>query len=485
MREAIPREESVERAGGGIIEPTITVERDKFGIAWFNSDYKTAEQRKREGKDRRGEIPRESLAEFELPGDRPDPVEVIEESGKGRLEHLVPIRYGRMSKSVLAFFRGTSSLNAMDSAGTPMTGITVQACGDCHLSNFGLFATPERNLIFDINDFDETLPASFEYDIKRLAASFFIAALHNGCSDKDGKTITRTCARAYREGIAKFSTMTVLDVWYARLDAETLIASAPDADARKIRQAIADEAKESIGDYVFPKITQVIHGRRRLIDQAPLLYHPPPEEKIPENVVTAIANYRETLPYDRRLLFNRYRIEDFAYKVVGVGSVGTRCGVALFMAEENDSLFLQVKEAGPSVLEPYAGKSEFPHHGQRVVIGQRLMQSASDMMLGWTTTKKGLHFYVRQLRDMKYSPNVSGMTPLQLSRYAEICGLTLARAHARSGDASMIFGYLGKSDVFDRAIGTFARLYAYQAERDWKRFLGAIHAGRITADYEK
>lgn len=279
--------------------------------------------------------------------------------------------------------------------------------------------------------------------------------------------------------------MNVLDIWYARLDEETLIASAPDADARKKRQAIADEAKESVGGYIFPKITQVHNGRRRLIDQLPLLYHPPPEEKIPENVLTPIANYRETLPYERRLLFNRYRIEDIAYKVVGVGSVGTRCGVALFMAEENDSLFLQVKEAGPSVLEPYAGKTEFPHHGQRVVIGQRLMQSASDMMLGWTTSQKGIHFYIRQLRDMKYSPDVASMTSLQLSRYAEICGLTLARAHARSGDASMISGYLGKSDVFDKAIGTFAGLYAYQAERDCERFLDAIQAGKITADYKK
>jgi len=462
-----------------------TAKRDAFGIVRFNTEYKTADQRRQEGKDLRETIPRVSHAEFEPPGDRPDPVEVIKESSKGRLEHLIPIRYGRMSKNVFAFFRGSASLNALDIAGTPTTDIRVQACGDCHLSNFGLFATPERNLIFDINDFDETLPAPFEYDIKRLGASFCIAALNNGFSDKDGRNITRSCVRSYREAIAKFSMMNVLDVWYARLDMDTIIASAPDAEAKRNRQRISQQARSSIAEYVFPKITKVQNGRRLIKDELPVVYHPPAEDFDPEFFIDALDNYRATLPHERRVLFDRYRVEDIAYKVVGVGSVGMRCGVILLMAEENDALLLQLKEARPSVLEPYAGKSEFSNPGQRVVVGQRLMQSASDLMLGWTKGQKGLHFYIRQLRDMKFSLDVTIMTPLQLSRYAEICGWTLARAHARSGDAAMISGYLGKTDVFDRAIGTFAGLYAYQAEHDCEMFLEAIKSGEIPAENEK
>jgi uncharacterized protein (DUF2252 family) len=461
-----------------------TAKRDAFGVTRFITEHKTADQRRQEGKDLRETIPRVSHAEFEPSGDRPDPVEVIKESSKGRLEHLIPIRYGRMSKNVFAFFRGSASLNALDIAGTPTTDLRVQACGDCHLSNFGLFATPERNLIFDINDFDETLPAPFEYDIKRLAASFCIAALNNNFSEKEGRNITRSCIRSYREAMMKFSTMDVLDVWYARLDMDAIIASAPDAEAKRNREKIAQQARSSIAEYVFPKITKVQNGRRLIKDELPVVYHPPAEDFNPGFFIEALDNYRETLPHERRVLFDRYRIEDIAYKVVGVGSVGMRCGVILLMAEENDALLLQVKEARPSVLEPYAGKSEFSNPGQRVVVGQRLMQSASDLMLGWTSGKKGFRFYIRQLRDMKFSLNVTIMNPLQLSRYAEICGWTLARAHARSGDAAMISGYLGKTDVFDRAIGTFAGLYAYQAEHDCERFLDAIQSGEIPADYE-
>jgi uncharacterized protein (DUF2252 family) len=466
------------------VKKKTTAKRDAFGIIRFNTEYKTSEQRRQEGKDLRETIPRVSHAEFEPPGDRPDPVEIIKESSMGRLEHLIPIRYGRMSKNVFAFFRGSASLNALDIAATPTTDLMVQACGDCHLSNFGLFATPERNLIFDINDFDETLPAPFEYDIKRLAASFCIAALNNGFSDKEGRNITRSCVRSYREAMMQFSTMNVLDVWYAKLDMDTIIASAPDAEAKKTRQRIAQQARTSIAEYLFPKITKVQNGKRLIKDELPVVYHPPTEDVDPEFFIKALDNYRETLPHERRVLFDRYRIEDLAYKVVGVGSVGMRCGVVLLMAEENDPLLLQIKEARPSVLEPYAGKSEFSNPGQRVVVGQRLMQSASDLMLGWTTGKMGLHFYMRQLRDMKFSLDVTIMNPLQLSRYAEICGWTLARAHARSGDAAMISGYLGKTDVFDRAIGTFAGLYAYQAEHDCERFLEAIQSGEIPADKE-
>jgi uncharacterized protein (DUF2252 family) len=464
-----------------------TVERDAFGIAKFISEYKTVEQRRQEGKSLREKIPRESHAEWEMASDRTDPVEVIKKSSEGRLQHLIPIRYGRMSKSVFTFYRGTASLMAMDLARTPTTDIRVQACGDCHLSNFGLFATPERNLIFDINDFDETLPAPFEWDIKRLAASFYIGALDNRFSDKDCKTITRTCVQSYREALAKFSTMKVLDVWYSQFDIDKFVASAPDAEAKRNRERIAHEARANVADYVFPKITQVHDGRRLIVDQLPLVYHPPPEEKIPEHSMDGLQMYRETLPLERRVLLDRYHIEDIAMKVVGVGSVGTLCAVVLLMAEDDDPLLLQVKEARPSVLEPYAGKSEFDQQGERIVVGQRLMQSASDMLLGWATGtgKYKIQFYVRQLRDMKYSADISSFKPIQLSRYAEICGWTLARAHARSGDASMIYGYIGKSDIFDRAIVTFAQLYSDQTERDCELFLDAIASGEIKAEKDK
>jgi uncharacterized protein (DUF2252 family) len=462
-----------------------TVKRDASGIAKFITEYKTGEQRRQEGKALREKIPLESQAECEMPSDRTDPVKVIKKSSEGRLQHLIPIRYGRMAKSAFAFYRGTASLMAMDLSQTPTSNLRVQACGDCHLSNFGLFATPERNLIFDINDFDETLPAPFEWDIKRLAASFYIGAMDNRFSDKDCKTITRASVQAYREAMATFSTMSVLDVWYSRFNMDSFIASAPDAEAKRNRERIAKEARANVTDYVFPKITNVQDEKRRIVDQLPLVYHPPPEEKVPEGMLGAFQNYRETLPYERRVLLDRYHLEDIAYKVVGVGSVGTRCGVLLLMAEVDDPLLLQIKEARPSVLAPYAGKSKFDHQGERVVVGQRLMQSASDLLLGWTTGKDKIHYYMRQLRDMKFSLDISIMKPIQLSRYAEVCGWTLARAHARSGDASMIYGYMGKSDTFDRAIGTFARLYADQAKKDYEIFLNAIKSGEIKAEKEK
>jgi hypothetical protein len=279
--------------------------------------------------------------------------------------------------------------------------------------------------------------------------------------------------------------MSALDVWYSRFDMDSFIASAPDAEAKKNRERIRREARANIADYVFPKITQVQDGMRHIADQPPLVYHPPPELKIPENLLHVFQMYRETLPYERRVLLDRYHIEDIAMKVVGVGSVGTRCGIILLMAEDNDPLLLQVKEARPSVLAPYAGKSTFSHQGERIVVGQRLMQSASDMMLGWTTGQHKLHYYLRQLRDMKFSLDISIMKPIQLSRYAEVCGWTLARSHARSGDAAMLYGYMGKSDTFDRAIGTFARFYAGQVKNDYAIFLNAIESGEIKAEKEK
>ncbi len=468
------------------MKQSVKVERDHYGLARFVTEYKTAAQRKQEGKDKRIEFLREAHAEFEPASDRQDPVSVIKKSSKGRWEHLIPIRYGRMSMSPFAFLRGSASLMAMDIATTPTPDIRVQACGDCHLSNFGLFATPERNLIFDINDFDETLPAPFEWDIKRLAASFYVVCRNNKFSEKDCKMVTRKSVESYREAIASFSTMKVLDVWYAKLDIDTIIASAPDEQTKRRRQVIAEKARSRVPETMFPKISQVIEGRRTIVDQPPLIYHPPADLKIPESLQDTFEVYRNTLPYERRVLLGRYRFEDIAVKVVGVGSVGTRCGVILLMAEEDDPLILQIKEANASVLEPYAGKSIFDHHGERIVVGQRLMQSASDMLLGWTTgtTKEHRQFYIRQLRDMKFSIDVEMAPPDQLANYARICGWTLARAHARSGDAAMISGYIGKSDAFDRAIGIFARSYTDQTERDYTTFTEAIKSGEITADME-
>ena len=464
----------------------VKIERDEYGLAKFISEHRTAAQRKQDGKDKRGEIPRESHAEFEPASDRPDPVAVIKRSSEGRWEHLIPIRYGRMSRSPFTFLRGSASLMAMDIATTPTPEIAVQACGDCHLSNFGLFATPERNLIFDLNDFDETLPAPFEWDIKRLAASFYVVSRNNKFSEKECMTAARTCVMAYRQAIAQFASMRVLDVWYATLDWGTIIDMAPDKQAKQRRKVIEERARSRVQETMFPKITKVIGGRRTILDQPPLIYHPPPELKVPETIYSTFEAYLETLPHERRVLLERYRFEDVVIKVVGVGSVGTTCGVVLLIAEEDDPLFLQVKEANASVLEPYAGRSEFEHHGQRVVVGQRLMQSASDMLLGWTTGtgKDRRHFYIRQLRDMKFSLDVELALPVEMARYAEVCGWALAKANARSGDAAMISGYLGKSNTFDRAIGNFARSYADQTEHDHKIFTDAIAAGELVVDME-
>ena len=319
-----------------------------------------------------------------------------------------------------------------------------------------------------------------------LQPVFYVASRNNKFSEKDCKLISRKCVLAYREAIAKFASMKVLEVWYAKFDADAFIAASPDAEAKHRRSAIAQKARSSGTESIFPKITQVINGKRSIVDQPPLIYHPPHEMKIPENLFDSFELYRESLPFERRILLDRYHIEDIAIKVVGVGSVGTFCGVVLMIAEDNDPLILQVKQANESVLEPYAGKSGFKQHGERVVVGQRIMQSASDILLGWAigTGKEHRHFYVRQLRDMKFSADIDMMPVVQLSRYAGICGWTLARAHARSGDAAMISGYIGKTDIFDRAIGTFSQLYADQTERDFEVFTEAIKSGEITADME-
>jgi len=439
------------------------------------------EQRMAEGNALRDTVPWESHAVWKRPPKRRDPIAILKASNRDRLPQLVPIRYGRMLRSAFAFLRGSAGLMAFDLANTPSTGIRVQACGDCHLLNFGLFATPERNLIFDINDFDETLPAPWEWDIKRLAVSFAVAERDNHHSDKQAKAAVVECVRAYRERLRECSKMSPLEVWYDRLDARTIVDTSPNAKIRKMREKIVAKAQQRIADYLYPKISGEVGGRRRLIDQPPVMFHPP--VKVGETIVhEAIAAYRSSLPDERRVLFDRYRLEDIVIKAVGIGSVGTRCLVGLFFSAENHPLLLQFKEACPSVLEPYAGKSLYKHHGQRVVTGQRLMQSASDIFLGWTQGRRPL--YVRQLRDMKMSAPVEGAAQ-GLTLYAGLCGRMLAHAHAKSGDAATITGYLGKSDAFDQAIGRFALAYADQNEKDYAVLVTAAKTGRIKAEVEE
>jgi len=413
-----------------------------------------------------------------------DPIAILEASNRDRLPELVPIRYGRMLRSPFTFLRGSAALMAYDLARTPTTKIYVQCCGDCHLMNFGMFATPERNLIFDINDFDETLPAPWEWDLKRLAVSFIVAARDNRHSDKEARNAAIECVRAYREHLRACSKRSPLDVWYERLDEQTLIEMAPDARAKKHRENFVKLARRRIGEYLYPRITTEIGGRPRLTDQPPILFHV--DKKAHQEVFrAALEGYRLSLSDDRRVLFDRYQLEDWALKVVGIGSVGTRCHIVLLFSPEGHPLLLQLKEARNSVFAPYAGKSLYQNQGQRVVVGQRLMQASSDIFLGWTRGRESRDFFGRQLRDMKFSFPVEGMRPEFLQRYAELCGLTLARAHAKSGDAAIISGYLGKGDSFDQAIGRFALAYADQNERDYVALVSAVKAGRIKALVEE
>lgn len=444
------------------------------------SEIRSRDERLDAGKALREVLPRSSHANWKLPAKHRDPIAILEASNRDRLPELVPIRYGRMLRSPFTFLRGSAGLMAYDLAATPATKIKVQCCGDCHLMNFGMFATPERNLIFDLNDFDETLPAPWEWDLKRLAVSFVVAARDNRQSDNEACDAAIECVRAYREHLRACSKKSPLDVWYECLDEQAVVEMAPDAEARRRREAMAKEARQRIGEHLFPSISTKVGGRPRLVDQPPILYHV--NRKAHEEVFReGLDAYRLSLPDDRRVLFDRYHIEDWAAKVVGIGSVGTRCLIVLLLSPEGHPLLLQFKEARHSVLAPYADKSVYQNQGQRVVVGQRLLQSSSDIFLGWARSRHMRDFFVRQLRDMKFSFPVEGMRPVGLQRYAEFCGLTLARAHAKSGDAATISGYLGKSDAFDQAIGKFALAYADQNERDHEALVAAVKAGRVKA----
>jgi uncharacterized protein (DUF2252 family) len=432
--------------------------------------------------------PHQLHAGWKPAADRPDPIAVLEKSNQGRLAELIPLRYGRMMHSPFTFFRGAAALMAFDLSTLPSTKIPVQACGDCHLLNFGAFATPERNIVFDINDFDETLPAPWEWDLKRLAVSFVLSAREYGVKAKYVTQAAETVVSAYRKKIAELSKMSILDIWYERVDWQSVIERTADEDLQKRRKdRLKKELKRTIQDYYFPKFAEGSGGGFRFKDTPPTVYHMAGEEgkRFAAQVEKAFETYKQSLQEDRRRLVNRYRLEDVAIKVVGIGSVGTLCGIALVLAPDNEPLLLQIKEARESVLQPYVGKSTFENQGQRVVEGQRIIQSASDIFLGWTCFEDGRHFYIRQLRDTKIKPEPELWEGPQTVEIAEVMGNCLARAHARSGDAAVISGYLGAEATFDAAVADFALTYADQTERDHSLLVAAIKSGRLKAQEEQ
>jgi len=449
------------------------------------------------GKAARAEVPRSSHAPFEATSTRADPVELLERQAKTRVPELVPIRYGRMLVSPFTFYRGAAMIMAQDLAATPRSGLTVQCCGDAHLSNFGVFASPERRLVFDVNDFDETLRGPWEWDIKRLAASVLIAALDNGFSRKQQESIVCETVKRYRKAMREFAGMNNLEVWYSHLQIESALQEFFGQSKRKVvKRAQKTLAKARTRDSLsaFSKLTEVVDGRVRIVDQSPLivplakLAGPDEAHAIVEDLDGLMRAYRNTLEFDRRLLLEAFELHDFARKVVGVGSVGTRAWIALLVGrDDDDPLFLQLKEAESSVLEPFLSPSEFPNHGQRVVTGQRLMQATSDIFLGWMHVEAGLDgrsrdFYVRQLKDWKGSAEIERQVPEAMAAYGRLCGWTLARAHACSGDRIAIASYLGGGDGFDRALLEFSKAYAEQNERDYKALADAVKAGRVTAE---
>jgi uncharacterized protein (DUF2252 family) len=448
------------------------------------------------GKAARSEVPRSSHATFELLATRADPVDLLESQARTRVPELVPIRYGRMLLSPFTFYRGGAMIMAYDLAAPPRSGLTVQCCGGAHLSNFGVFASPERRLVFDVNDFDETLPGPWEWDVKRLAASMLIAARDNGFGVKDQDRIVLDTVGRYRSAMAEFAGMKNLEVWYSHLDIESVIAElGSQVKPRRLKRAEKQLAKARTKDSMtaFSKLTEMVDGKPRIVDQSPLIV---PADKLAtgdqlqelfETLHRVLREYRGTLEFDRRVLLEQFELTDLAHKVVGVGSVGTRAWIALYLGRDGqDPLFLQVKEADPSVLEEFLGPSEFKNHGERVVVGQRLMQATSDIFLGWLHVDAGLDgkprdFYGRQLKDWKGSAEIERMSPRAMAAYGRMCGWTLARAHARSGDRIAIASYLGNGDSFDRAILEFSRAYADQNERDYQQLVAAAKSRRITA----
>jgi uncharacterized protein (DUF2252 family) len=436
-----------------------------------------AAERAAAGKARRDRVPRSAHSAWTPPPDRPDPLAVLAEAGRGRVDRLMPLRNARMAVSPFAFFRGAADIMAADLATTPVTGINVQLCGDAHCLNFGAFATAERRLIFDVNDFDETLAGPWEWDIKRLATSLVLAARSIKLKNDGGTVVVLAALRAYRLKLLEYAAMTAIETWYARIDAADV--DIPDGpDKQRARKAIVESAHANSARAALDKITHVGVESRQFVENPPLLYHAASAAEGDFDIDRVFRSYIDSLTPEVRVLLGRYRLVDHAVKVVGVGSVGTRCAVALLQADGDDALILQIKQACASVLERYVGASPFVNHGERVVHGQRLMQTASDALLGWGTS--GEHdFYVRQYRDKKGSIDIAALDGFGLREYGEMCARALAKSHARSGDAVQIAGYLGKGDTFDKALARFAVLYADQAEADFRDFRAAIEAGKI------
>jgi uncharacterized protein (DUF2252 family) len=448
------------------------------------------------GKAARAEVPRSSHAVFEPATARPDPAELLQRQAQTRVPELVPIRYGRMLVSPFTFYRGAAMIMAHDLTATPRSGLQVQCCGDAHLSNFGVFASPERRLVFDINDFDETLPGPWEWDVKRLAVSMLIAARDNGYRVKDQERVVLDTVGQYRTAMREFAGMDNLAVWYTRLEIESLLAErAARFKPAAVKQTERNLAKARTRDSMsaFSKLTRMVDGHVEIVDQSPLIVPvaqlaPSGErDELLEGLRVLLRVYRDSLEPDRRVLLEQFQLTDFARKVVGVGSVGTRAWIALLLGRDpNDPLFLQMKEAEASVLEEHLGPSEFENHGQRVVTGQRLMQATSDIFLGWVHVDSPLDgqprdFYGRQLKDWKGSAEIDQMIPQAMAVYGKLCGWTLARAHARTGDRVAIAAYLGSGAGFDRAILEFSNAYADQNERDYQQLVAAVRSGTVTA----
>jgi uncharacterized protein (DUF2252 family) len=433
----------------------------------------------RNGKAVRHEVNRKSHAEFTPGNNRSSVYEMIQQSNEDRLEELIPVRHTRMSSSPFAFYRGTASIMAQDLSHLPQTNIKVQAIGDCHLMNFGGFASPERTLILDANDFDETIPASWEWDIKRLATSFVLAGRNISLRKEDSRELAYILTQSYRLHMEIFSKMNALDLWYMKFDLDTLRKNSKSTELKQqLDEAIA-KAHKNTSEKIFYKITQQVMGKFEILDQPPLIYHAHDVQESLAYIHSFLKAYCETLQDDRRWLFDHFKVVDVALKVVGVGSVGTRCYVVLMLNRKEEPLFIQVKEARQSVLQPFTAPSQYAHNGQRVVEGQRLVQAASDIFLGWSTGPAGRHFYLRQLRDRKLAPDVEHFDKELLSSYAKLCGRMLARAHAKTGDGALIASYMGKSDVLDEAISKFALAYADQTERDYEDFLKLIKSGKL------
>lgn len=453
----------------------------------MKTTIETRDQRYERGKALRAERTRESLAAHKKRTSASSVLDLLKESNKDRLQSLVPVRYGRMAQSPFHFYRGSALIQARDLMAGKSTEVIVQCCGDCHILNFGGFATPERSLSFDINDFDETFPAPFEWDLKRLTASMVVASRYLGFTDADATTAVHAGVRSYRQHIQTAADRTVLENWYDRITLDMLLeAFGNDKDLRGRLKKKQAEAQTRTSESVFPKLTKIVDGLPRIIDEPPLLFHFQSQVKHAEKQRDLLLKeYRSSLVSDRRELFDRYHLIDSALKVVGVGSVGTRCMVSLFLADMDDPLFLQIKEARRSVLEAPKGKSRYAQQGERIVSGQRLMQAATDIFIGWTSTHNGRQYYVRQLRDQKVSAEPETWKRRTLESYAALCGWALARAHAKAGDPALIAGYVGNSDALGDALAAYAVTYADQVDRDFTAFKRAIATGKLRTDTDE